>query len=132
MKTQKIIAGAVIIFCFPFLSLVSAHTPQDISVTADFAAEQLQISIKHTKVSSNDYIKKVEIVVDDDEPIEKKFHFQRTSYQNFSLRIINLKDVKKVIIRAYPTRGKFLEKEFDIQSLRNESETKDAAKGSEG
>lgn len=120
MKIQRILAAVTISLCF---LVVYAHPPQGISISADFDKNQLHIAIKHVKNSSGDYIRKVEVLVDEKGPIEKVFHFQIGSYRKLSLTIPGLEDVKRVVIRAYPKQGRFLEKDFDMQSLQGIAET---------
>jgi hypothetical protein len=93
-----------------------AHAPTGIDIKADFKTEQLHVKIRHPVSNPrNYYIKKVEIFVDEKAPIVRHFFFQKGAYQAFTINIPGLAKVKKIKIKAYPIRGRFLEKEFDIQ-----------------
>lgn len=112
----------LILILYSFLTY--AHKPINITITRDIEKNQLYIVVKHPKNSSGDYIKKIEILCDERVPIVKKFFFQKGPKKKLTLDILNLEEVKIIVIRVYPKRGKFLEKKFEMDELLSNTDLK--------
>ena len=58
------------------------------------------------------------ITVDDREPIEKIFFFQKGPRKKLTVEISELSLVDNIKIEAYSSKGGFLEKEFSMQEFK--------------
>lgn len=119
----RIITSLVVIF---FISQIGfAHNPKDIIIEPDFEKNQIYIKVTHiVQKPRKFYIRKIEVTVDDKQPLIYRFNRQRkTSYQELTIDLANLGEVKYIKIKAYPMRGFPLEKEFNIQTLKEQSST---------
>ena len=98
---------------------VLGHNPIDIEVQADPASNQITVVIRHPVSNPrNHFIRKVEVVADEREPIVKDFTFQKGDYKRVTVEIPDLQSVEKLVITAYSNRGGSLEKEFLMQDLK--------------
>lgn len=112
-----------------FLTFVIAYQafpilrPRDIALDADFENNQLYIKIENfVSNPKKGYIWKVEIVVDQRPPIIENFFFQKRGYyKEFVVDLEDLENVSKVKIKSYRKGGGSLEREFDIQKLKDEA-----------
>ena len=103
---------------------VFTYAPKDIGVEADFENNQLYVKIHNfVTIPHEYYIKRVEVKVDDRAPMVHYFFFQKRGYyKELTIDIPGLDKVNKVAIKAYVEQGGVLEKEFDIQKLKETEE----------
>lgn len=107
----------IAVFCALFLLICfcqgSAHPPIEILVEKDLKHGQLRISVIHPVNNPRQhYVRKVEVSIDNQQLIEKKFFFQKANKQCFQVNVDNLAKVKTLKVNAYSNKGGELEKEF--------------------
>lgn len=126
-KSRALKLKTRIITCF-ILAFFAAgvafpHNPQDIMVEPNFEKNQLYIKVKHiVQKPRKFYIRKIEVVVDNKKPLIYRFNRQKkTAYQDLTIDLANLGEVEHIKIKAYPMRGFPLQKEFNIQALKEQS-----------
>ncbi|MBU4304764.1 MAG: hypothetical protein KJ893_03960 [Candidatus Omnitrophica bacterium] len=96
-----------------------ALTAESIKVYKDAKAENLEIVVvNHTRQPRVDYIKKIEVVIDKQEPVKKTFSFQRGSSQEFTVPITGIEEIQSVTVRAYPSSGISAEKIIGFQDIK--------------
>lgn len=98
---------------------VFAHMPLGIEAYKDIENKQIIVVIKHhTRKPYFLYIVKVEIVIDNQEPIVRTFRRQkRKIFPPIVLDVPQLDSARKIRIWASPRRGKDIEAEFMIDQL---------------
>ena len=96
-----------------------ALTAESIKVYKGTKAETLEIVVlNHSRQPRADYIKKIEVVIDKQEPVEKTFSFQRGPSQEFTVPITGIEDIQSVTVRAYPGSGISAEKIIGFQDIK--------------
>ena len=119
---MKVTIPALWVMSTFFSFLVFAHNPTKIEITGfDAGKNQLSIRVTHPVSSARDhYVKKIEVIVDGKEPIEKKFFFQKGDRQTLTLNIPGLGEAENITVKAYSNRGGSLEKDFSVEELKKE------------
>ncbi len=108
-----------LVFCFP----TYAHRPTAINIEPDFKNNKLTIDIAHPVANPRrHYIRKVEIFIDDREPLLYRFYFQVGDRKKFTVSVDELDKVEKIIIKAYSNRGSMREEEFNMKDFKNKGE----------
>ncbi len=116
-------AISVFIISFLLCFLVYAHRPTAINIEPDFKNNKLTVDIAHPVVNPrNHYIRKVEIFIDDKEPLTYRFFFQVGDRKKFTVSVDELDKVEKIIIKAYSNRGGMREEEFNMKDFKNKKE----------
>ncbi len=111
----------ILLYILVIPSASHGHTPQDISISVDSANNKVNITVKH--ISDNprkDYIAMVEIIPDKNAPIKNRFYFQVGDKKELSVAIEGLDKTEKLTIRAYPSKGKYLERVFELKDFRKD------------
>lgn len=115
---RTVVACIFISAVVSYLSVFSQE-PRDISLEPDFEKETVVITVIHPVVNpKKHYIRQIDIQVGDKEIVTKRFFFQKGDQQTLLVALPGLKDIQRISIKAYPTAGAYLEKVFDIQSLK--------------
>ena len=106
----------IALFSMFFLSgVVFSHTPSDIEVEMDIESGKVDIRVRHPSVDRrDDYIRKIEVYVDDVLFCQHQYSYQKDEYRNETVYISNLKDALKVRVVAKSKDGGSLEKSFDV------------------
>ena len=115
---MKIRIMVVFFLVMVLVAPVFGRTPTDILLFKDMGKNQLRIKVYNpTRKARQDYVEKIEVIVDDSEPIIKTFNFQKGPYQSMVVIIEKLKDAKEITVVAYPKAGQQLEKTFVVDNL---------------
>ena len=98
-----------------------AHPPYAIRVEKDLATNRLYIKVMHRVAKGSravHYVEKIEVAVDDQEPVAEEFTSQRNRrLQEAVVTIPDLRQRKKVTITAWHTKGGSITKEFILQKI---------------
>ena len=116
MRAKVIFLLAAAIF---LAQVVFAQAPKDIEIYKDVAAKQIKIMVWYPMSSPRDkYIKKIEVIIDEQVPLAKSFNVQRGPYQEMSVSLPDTDKVKVIKVIAYPKSGPSLEKNFDFENIK--------------
>ncbi|MFH2138012.1 MAG: hypothetical protein ABII88_05840 [Candidatus Omnitrophota bacterium] len=115
----------VLIGLFFLVTPVYGGSAQDISVQKDKAKQELQIKVRYpTRQPRNQYIRTIEVFIDDQAPIERRFSFQRGNFQKMTVPVPELAAVKKVTVKANPKTGTYIERTFSEKEIPEVTEEK--------
>ncbi len=119
---RKILVAITLVVILFYPSYLFSRRPKDIKVKIDFENSKVYVKVIYpTKHPRKDYIRKIEVfTTDEEEPIVRYFFSQTGTTQTTTVSVDDIKNKKSIKIRAYPKRGGFLEKTFDIEKLKNE------------
>jgi hypothetical protein len=113
----------VLLFICLILSVQSsfAHSPYAIRVKKDLANDQLHITVMHRVAKGSraaHYVEKIEVAVDDQEPIVEEFTSQRNRrFQKTAVTVPDLRNREKIRIRSQDNKGCPIEKEFILREI---------------
>ncbi len=120
MRKVLFLLFSYFVFCFS----VYAHRPLAINIEPDFKNSKLKIVIVHPVTNPHKrYIRKVEITVDEGDPIVRWFSFQIADKRVLTVDVPDLQEAEKVVIKAYCNRGGMREEEFNLSDFRKSEGT---------
>jgi len=119
---KKIIVLIFLITILSFLHAIPAwaHQPREIRAYKDIKNNIIHVHVRHPNKREPDklYIKRVELFIDEStEPLVKSFTIQRGPYRKTFFQVDDLESISKILIKAYPAKGKLLEKEFLVSEM---------------
>ena len=116
----KVILLLAATFCFVLVAF--SYKPRNIEIDADFTANKLRVKVQSQLTGSQkNYIRRIEIFVDNRKSVVKNFFFQKRGYyQTWTVEVEDLANTAKVTIAAYGEKGGVLKKTFDIQELKRQ------------
>lgn len=92
---------------------VLALTADDIHIYQIEDEAKLEIVVRNpTREPRKDYIKKIEVYIDNNKPVYKTFNFQRGPSQRFKVSVPDIENILKIRVKAYPNGGREAEKDF--------------------
>ncbi|MBI4845507.1 MAG: hypothetical protein HY810_03415 [Candidatus Omnitrophica bacterium] len=115
MRCFLVFLSALILFsaqnCFAFES-------KDITVAVEQDKKQLLVSVFYPRHDPRvEFIRKIEVIIDNNVPEVKMFNFQRGTKQTMNVSVEDLEKIKQVQIKAQPKRGLAVERVFSAQEL---------------
>ncbi len=115
---MKLKVAMAILAGFFYAAAAWALTAEDINVYKDPGNKQIIVEVrKPTRLPRKDYVKQIEVTVDNNKPVSERFYFQRGPIQRMNVPVAALDAVQTVAVVAYPTTGGAAQKIFSAQQI---------------